>query len=248
MLFGRASILLSHNQSFSKFFRFPISSGISLILFSPKHNQLKLRSFVKLLGNKGKAKCPKCNKVLMMQKLPKEIPFKQIRIQKEWEGMRQDDVTEVLRLIDTIEYSDILNNLVEITTCYQLIFITENILRRFIQKILTKEGFPQIKNLHDKKFNKSIGDFKTKDLKQKYLPLRGDHDIFYLNFIELKRFFTKYWEYFKNIFESQTWINQRIEDLYNIRNRVAHNSYLLTEDELNSVKLYSKQIITQISD
>ena len=200
------------------------------------------------LGNKGKISCPKCDKTVLMQRLPRELSFKQIKKSKEWKGIEKYDINEILEMIDIKKYEDILENLEGITVCYQIIFIIENILRRFTQNILLIEGYTQLKKLRDRKLNKLISRYKSQESMKKYLPLRGDHDVFYLNLIELNIIFINYWKFFKEIFVSQTWITQRIKDLYDVRNRVAHNSCFLTADELNSVKIYSKQIIKQISD
>ena len=47
-------------------------------------------------------------------------------------------------------------------------------------------------------------------------------------------------------FKDQQWIFSRIDSLYTIRNRVAHNSGYLTSDELKSVETYCREIIKQI--
>lgn len=51
---------------------------------------------------------------------------------------------------------------------------------------------------------------------------------------------------FAQYFNTPNLIIERIESLYEIRKRVAHNSSDLTKDELLSVKAYSKEIIKQI--
>ena len=60
-------------------------------------------------------------------------------------------------------------------------------------------------------------------------------------------YFTKYWTpVFQNIFESQSWITDKIKELYDIRNLVAHNSFNLKKDISDLVKVYCKQIIKLI--
>ena len=53
---------------------------------------------------------------------------------------------------------------------------------------------------------------------------------------------------FKEKFKNQSWITERIDSLYDIRNRVAHSSGYLTNDELRSVETYCREIIKQIDD
>lgn len=99
----------------------------------------------------------------------------------------------------------------------------------------------------DSKLNDKIKKRIEQEKNKKYLPIRGDHDIYYLDLIDLNRFFQKHWIIFKNFFDSQGWITQRIIDPYEIRKRMAHNSGNLTEDELLSVAAYCKQIIKQVA-
>jgi len=62
----------------------------------------------------------------------------------------------------------------------------------------------------------------------------------------LNRIIINAWDYFQEKFKSQTWIIERIDSLYTIRNRVAHNSGFLSEDELKSVETYCREIVKQL--
>ncbi|KKL51526.1 hypothetical protein LCGC14_2294590, partial [marine sediment metagenome] len=80
-----------------------------------------------------------------------------------------------------------------------------------------------------------------------YLPIRGDHDIYYLDLIELNRVIRHAWkDCFEDKFKNQHWIFARIDSLYSIRNRVVHSSGYLKTDELKSVETYCREIIKQI--
>ncbi|KKM78446.1 hypothetical protein LCGC14_1359900 [marine sediment metagenome] len=152
----------------------------------------------------------------------------------------------ILEGINPKKYEKILNNIEIVITCFKYIYFTENILREFIKKILKEKGISQVRDIHDKELTRHIETRISNENKRKYLPIRGDHDIYYLDLIDLNRFFTKYWEYFKNKFESQNWITQRIKDLYEIRKRVAHNSSNLSTDEIISVVADCKEIVKQV--
>ncbi len=152
----------------------------------------------------------------------------------------------ILDGIDPNKYDDIIEQYHIIGTCYKWIFITENILRKFIIQILSKLGISEIRFLKDSKLTKKINNRTNDEKNRRYLPIRGNHDIYYLDLIDLNRIFQNHWEYFKDHFDSQGWICQRIADLYAIRVRVAHNSSNLSQDELISVTAYCKEIIKQI--
>ena len=85
-----------------------------------------------------------------------------------------------------------------------------------------------------------------KEKKKLYLPIRGSHDIFYIDFIDLNGIIINHWNIFKSFFDSQDLITQKIKELYEIRNRIAYNSMYLTDDTLELVKAYCKAIIKQV--
>lgn len=176
--------------------------------------------------------------------------------EKMWDE-EEMDIDEILRklkppkiLPDDVnyrKYNDVFERLEIPNRAFQYIFICENILRKFIIKALKDNGYPSIDSIGNKKLSKRIKNRKNKELNQNYLPVRGDHDIYYLDLVELNRIFINLWnDCFKDKFERQSWICERIESLYSIRNRVAHNSGYLTNNELNSVETRCREIIKQI--
>jgi len=160
-----------------------------------------------------------------------------------------ENYDKILIFPETIEknkYLEIFQMLETPKLIFQQVFIVENILRLFIIKTIEKHGFSSITDLGIGKLTRTIESRKRDESKNKYLPLRGDHDIYYLDLIELSKIFSNKWELFKDKFDSDRWITQRIDDLYKIRVRVAHNSEKLTMDEARSVETYSREIIKQI--
>ncbi|MHA1248996.1 MAG: Swt1 family HEPN domain-containing protein [Candidatus Helarchaeota archaeon] len=148
--------------------------------------------------------------------------------------------------IDYKKYNNIFDQLKLPNAMFQYIFVCENILRKFIIQVLDENGYPLIDSIGNAKLTKSIQDRKKQEAKQNYLPIRGDHDIYYLDLIELNRIIAHKWkDCFEDKFEDQDWIIARIKSLYSIRNRVAHSSSL-TSDELKSVETYCREIIKQI--
>lgn len=96
-----------------------------------------------------------------------------------------------------------------------------------------------------KVLQKELAQGKKEEKQNKWLPLRGDKDIYYLDFIDLAKLIQNNWEFFKTYFPSQGWISTKIDELYKVRGLIAHNSYA-GDDEKDMVALYYKQIVKQI--
>ncbi|MBA7560987.1 hypothetical protein ES708_02621 [subsurface metagenome] len=173
------------------------------------------------------------------------------------EGLgREIDISEIISQIpsphvlpDGIniqKYDEIFDQLALPSAMFQYIFVCENIMRKFIVEVLDDNGYPSIDSIGNQKLSKAIQDKKNKEATQNYLPIRGDHAIYYLDLIELIGVIRHVWkDCFEEKFKDQQWIFARIDSLYSIRNRVAHSSGL-TSDELKSVETYCREIIKQI--
>ena len=166
------------------------------------------------------------------------------------------DLTEYLKRINPVKtlpdgidynkYKEILEDLKIPNALFQYIFVCENILRLFIIKVLEDNGFKTIQSLGISALIKKIILRQNEEKKRIYLPVRGSHDIFCLDLSELKTIIINKWDLFKDKIISQSWIAEKIDSLYSIRNRVAHNSGTLTKDELKSIETYSRELIKQI--
>lgn len=147
------------------------------------------------------------------------------------------------------KYDEIFEQLELPSIMFHYIFVCENILRLFISQVLDDNGYASIDSIGHSNLSKTIERQKNQETTQNYLPIRGDHDIYYLDLIYLNKVLQHEYTWnkcFKDKFKSQTWITERIESLYSIRCRVAHSSGYLTSDELKSVETYCREIIKQI--
>lgn len=81
----------------------------------------------------------------------------------------------------------------------------------------------------------------------KYLPIRGNNDLFYCDFIQLEQIIISNWIVFKKYFPNvnEHCVNLNIDELYKIRCLVAHNSFV-SQNERNALKVYYRNIISQI--
>lgn len=151
--------------------------------------------------------------------------------------------------IETFEIlpEDIRRKGTEMAEVYSYLYCVENSLRIFINQVLEREfGInPFAKALVPISIKKSITVRKELESKNQWISIRGNNDLFYLDFKELGALIVNNWNLFKNYFPDQQWVNVKMEEMGNCRNLIAHNSYV-GQQEKNLIKLYYNQILSQI--
>lgn len=134
----------------------------------------------------------------------------------------------------------------ELASLYVKLYCLENALRQFIDTILIKDSNENYANNFPSAIKNKVRARKEDEKKNRWIPIRGDKDIFYVDFPDLAKIISAYWSTFESYFPSQNWINTKIEELSKIRNLVAHHSYV-KQDDRQRVDLYFKDILSQIS-
>ena len=88
---------------------------------------------------------------------------------------------------------------------------------------------------------------KSDDDKNGWTEPRGRTLLSYLDFDDLKILIIQNdnWLLFEKDFPSQDFIKIRLQELYQIRNKIAHNANI-TQQEFDMLKMYSTQIYTQL--
>lgn len=131
---------------------------------------------------------------------------------------------------------------------YVYLYCVENALRSFIEKIsLENYSDDYLKYLKlNSEMRKKIEYRKKSKEKLQWLSIRGDSDIFYLDFEDLGTIIKNNWEIFEKYFESQEWIVTNINEIAECRNPVAHHSYL-QEHERDIIRIDFIKIMKQIS-
>lgn len=143
--------------------------------------------------------------------------------------------------------SEIKEKGIQMAEVYVYLYCIENSLRLFIDKV-AREHFGD--NYYEKvKLTREIKDNvksrKQKESKNKWLSLRGDSEIFYLDFNDLSKIIVNNWEIFKAYFPSQQWITTKIEEMSECRHLIAHNSFV-KEHDINVLKVNYTSILRQI--
>lgn len=136
----------------------------------------------------------------------------------------------------------------EMMKVYWYLYAIENYLRIFIEKTsIDAYGtnyFPELtlpKNIKGK-----IDGRKRNEEKNRWVSIRGNSDLFYLDFIEMSALIQNNWDLFKTFFPDQAWISSKLNELYAIRNLIAHNSYI-GEHERRILQVTFRSIMMQLN-
>jgi hypothetical protein len=162
------------------------------------------------------------------------------------EATMAEAIADIVQQVDfgkiTLLPQDIQDKGREMADVYLYLYCIENSLRIFIAEIMK---IAEVKV--PLKVQETINKMKDSEKESKYLPVRGDNDLFYCDFIQLGKIIVGNWDIFKKYFPEQNehWVNVMVTELYKIRCLVAHNSYV-GEHERLSLKVYYKSIISQL--
>jgi len=144
--------------------------------------------------------------------------------------------------------NDMLAKAEEMSESYLYMFSIENYIRLFIHEVAIEsygENYFNKLNI-SKSIEKSITLRKAQEIKNQWLSVRGDSELFYLDFKDLSDLITNNWSIFKDFFPDQAWISSKINELVNCRNLIAHNSYLGSH-ERDIIRVNFQGLIRQIS-
>ena len=137
---------------------------------------------------------------------------------------------------------DLIQKAKEMSEIYTYIYFIENSLRIFIENV-GKNNSIQI----PKRVRTTINKLKDQEAANKFLPLRGNSEFFYCDFVQLGQIISGNWTVFKQFFPNndEHWLRVKIEDLYRIRCLVAHCGYV-GQEEKDMAKTYFNVILKQL--
>lgn len=140
--------------------------------------------------------------------------------------------------VDALLSTSLAEDMKRMVQLYPLQYILENSLRVVITRVLENKYGP---GWWDARVNKTtkddVTDRRKKEDKQPWHGKRGQHEIYYSDFSDLKSIISKNWDDFKDIFPSQQWIFQKLDELEHPRNVIAHNNPL-SKDDIKRTELY----------
>lgn len=151
--------------------------------------------------------------------------------------------------ISEILPDDIIKKGKEMAEIYFYLYCVENSLRLFIEKVaLNKLGENYFEKLQiNSNIEKNIKGRKRKEEKNKWLGVRGDSELFYLDFEDLEKIIMNNWDLFKDYFPNLNWITSKLSEMADCRNLIAHNSFI-DEDGRNLLRTYYVNILKQIAN
>jgi hypothetical protein len=121
---------------------------------------------------------------------------------------------------------------------YPKYYVLENSIRVVIKRILEKtHGENWWKLSVANPVQVTVSGRIQKEAEQPWHGKRGQHEIYYSDFGDLKKIISKNWDDFKAIFPSQSWISQKLDELEHPRNVMAHHNPLSSAD-LKRIDLY----------
>ncbi len=174
-------------------------------------------------------------------------------IEESGKGLEEDLRSIETVLEKTISYfslpHDVLNKGKEMAEVYLYLYAVENYMRIFIEKVARKsydtDYFTKLTVPRGVKDN--IERRKRQEETNLWLRVRGDSELYYLDFKELGTIIHNNWDIFKSYFPDQAWINSKLDELGNCRNLVAHNSYI-GDHERDVIRVNFNSIVRQLND
>ncbi len=142
---------------------------------------------------------------------------------------------------------DIIDKGKQMAEAYIYLYVVENYVRLFIERVAReKHGIDYFTKLNiPSSIRGFIAGRKTQEAKNQWISVRGDSDLFYLDFKELGTIIQNNWEIFKPYFPDQSWICSKIDELGNCRNLIAHNS-IIGEHERDVIRVNFNSILRQL--
>jgi hypothetical protein len=135
----------------------------------------------------------------------------------------------------------------EMAEVYLYLYCIENSLRLFIENVAkAKVGDNWFEKLNlNRTIRDNIAQRKNSENQNAWLSIRGNSDLFFVDFKDLGSIISLNWELFKQYFPDLQWIDSKIAELAQCRNLVAHNSYI-GDHEKEMIRLYYRSILKQI--
>ena len=160
-----------------------------------------------------------------------------------------EDITLTLskEIISQVLPNDVKQKGKDMAEVYFYLYCVENSLRLFIEKIARDKfgnGYFNKLNLNTS-IDRKISNRKQQETKNRWLPLRGYSEIFYLDFKDLGAIIQNNWDLFSSYFPNQSWIITKIDELAECRNLVAHNSYIQSH-ERDVIRVNYNSILKQL--
>jgi hypothetical protein len=155
----------------------------------------------------------------------------------------QADITRTPRLTPhDIEAARKMAQLYVIIHCY------ENSARRVVDEVLTKKlGSTWWQTAANSSMKQKVTDRQSKEQRNKWITPRGTSPMFYVDWGDLLTLIRKYDSDFEQLFPDFNFVASRFEEMERLRNIVAHNGTLPSDDDFQHILISFKQWCKQLA-
>lgn len=129
---------------------------------------------------------------------------------------------------------------------YASIYCFENSIRELIKERLESNfGSDWWQNGVQRKVREKAEERMHKALDNSWLEIQSTDVISFADFGNLTDIIVEQWEIFTDLIPSQHWLKQRLDELEQVRNFIAHNRYL-SEAEFQRIEMYTQDWRKQV--
>jgi Swt1-like HEPN len=157
------------------------------------------------------------------------------------------DPRAVQRVIPLDEFSpDLRRRAMHALPAYLAFFCVENAVREIVSDRLSEEyGAEWWDTAAATALKNKVRERQEKEGRNRWHISRGDHQIYYTDFGDLKSLLQSHWTHFEDLFPDQNWIIARLDELEASRNIIAHSN-VLDDRELGRIQLYLQDWLRQV--
>jgi hypothetical protein len=157
------------------------------------------------------------------------------------------DERALQRVLPLEDFSlEIRGNAMKSLPAYLAFFCLENSVRELVADRLSENhGSNWWDECSNSSMRSRVQSRREKEGENRWHVRRGEHEIYYTDFGDLKLLITNNWADFEDLFPDQNWISSRLDELEASRNIIAHSN-LLEEREVERIRLYLSDWIRQV--
>lgn len=134
---------------------------------------------------------------------------------------------------------------IKMAEVYTAFFCFENSVRELIsERLKERVGVDWWTKCVSSPIKKEVERRKGKDKENKWHAPRATQEIAYTDFSDMANIICNNWPHFEDLFPSQDWVKNRIGDLGQSRNAIAHNN-ALEERDVQRIQMYLADWIKQ---
>ena len=142
--------------------------------------------------------------------------------------------------------SEIRRSAIQAFPAYLAFFCIENAIRELVVERLNENHGPDWwTDCSTEALRKKVKERQGKEGKQRWHVRRGEAEIYYTDFGDLKILIINNWADFEDLLPDQHWLSARLDELEASRNVIAHSN-LLDQRELDRIRMYLGDWIRQV--